>query len=86
MSDAIHWTLPLNSFLGKSEDCPSYQIIGYNVDLHQRTPHQTMERRDKDHHWFQLYAVQDHVIEKDLPNDAPITDVSTLPLHKHSCH
>ena len=80
MSDAIHRNLSLNPFLGESEDCPSYQIIGDNVDLHQCTPYQTMERRDKDYHWFQLYAVRDCVIEKDLPNDAPIADVTTLPL------
>lgn len=61
MSDAIHRTLFLNPFLGKSEDCPSYQIIGDNVDLRQCTPYQTMERRDKDYHWFQLYAVRDRV-------------------------
>ena len=58
----------------------SYQIIG-DVDLHQRTSHQSMKRKDKDHHWFQMYAVQDCVTGKDLSNDAPISDVAKIPLH-----
>ena len=65
---------------GETEDCPTFQIIGDNVDLHQRATHQSMERRDKDHHWFNLYAARDSVVEKDLPNDGPITDVAKVPL------
>ena len=40
-----------------------------------------MKRKDKDHHWFQMYAVRDRVTGKDLPNDAPISDVAKIPLH-----
>lgn len=39
-----------------------------------------MEREDKDHHWFQIFAVQDRVTGKELLNDALIGDVATLPL------
>lgn len=67
-------------YSGETEDCPTFQIIGDNVDLHQRATHQSMERRDKDHHWFNLYAARDSVVEKDLPNDGPITDVAKVPL------
>jgi len=67
-------------YKGECEDYPSYQIIGDNVDLHQRTPHQSMKRKDKDHHWFQMYAVRDRVTGRDLPNNAPIADVTKVPL------
>ena len=40
-----------------------------------------MKRKDINHHWFQMYAVRDRVTGKDLPNDAPISDVAKIPLH-----
>lgn len=40
-----------------------------------------MKRKDKDHHWFQIYAVRDRVTGKDLSNNAPISDVAKIPLH-----
>ena len=58
-----------------------YQIIGDNVDIHQRASHQSMERRDRDHHWFHLYAVRDRVTGVELPNDSPTADISQLPLN-----
>lgn len=40
-----------------------------------------MKQKDKDHQWFQMYAVRDRVTGKDLPNNAPISDVAKIPLH-----
>ena len=42
-----------------------------------------MERKDKDHHWFQLFATRDRVSGEKLANDAPIADVATLPLQTY---
>ena len=39
-----------------------------------------MDRRDKDHHWFHLYAVRDRICDPNLADNAPISEVSTLPL------
>ena len=50
------------------------------MDLHQDSSHQSMERRDKDHHWFQLFTVRDRVTGEELLNDGPAADISTLPL------
>ena len=69
------------STTGESEEYPTYQIIGDNVDLHQRASYQTMDLRDSDHHWFHLYAVKDRVTGIGLPNDSPMRDISQLPLH-----
>ncbi len=68
------------SLIGLREVCPSYQIIGDNVDLHQRPTHRSMDRKDRDHHWFHLYAVGDRVTGQDLSNDAPIAGIAKLPL------
>ena len=65
----------LTLVIDECDECPSYQIIGDIVDLHQRTFHQSMERKDKDHH---LYAVRDRVTGCDSPNDAPIADVGKV--------
>ena len=54
----LTFTCKLYLLLRESEDYPTYQIIGDNVDIHQRASHQSMERRDTDHHWFHLYAVK----------------------------
>ena len=59
---------------------PTYQIIGDNVDLHQRASHQTMDRRDSDHHWFHLYAVKDRVTGIGLPNSLASTAEPALSL------
>ena len=37
-----------------------------------------MDRRDKDHHWFYLYAVRDRICDTSLEYNAPTA--STLPL------
>ena len=71
----------LHTLENQFHEYPSYQVIGDNVDLHQRTSHQSMKRKDKDHHWFQMYAVRDRITGKDLPNDALICDVTKIPLH-----
>lgn len=69
------------TIVGMSKEYPTYQIIGDNVDLHQRASHQSMDRRNNDHHWFHLYAVKDRITGIDLPNDSPVADVAHLPLH-----
>lgn len=35
-------------------ELPYFQIVGDNVDVHQKASHQTTERRDKNHHWQHL--------------------------------
>ena len=65
---------------GDRDDLLSYQIVGDNVDMHQRATHHSMERTDRDHHWFHLYAVQDRISGQSLPDDAPTADIATLPL------
>jgi len=60
--------------------CPSYQIVGDNVDLHQKPTHRSIERKARDHHWFHLYAVRDRISGLDLPNDASIANIATVPL------
>ena len=41
---------------------PTYRIVGDNVDLRLHPRHQTLERRDQDHHWFNMYAIKDRVV------------------------
>lgn len=60
--------------------CPSYQIVGDNVDLHQKPTNRSIERRARDHHWFHLYAVRDRISGLDQSNDAPIANIATVPL------
>ena len=64
------------SYLGETDLLMSYQI----VDLHQQATHHSMDRRDKDHHWFHLYAVRDRICDPSLADNALIAEVSTLPL------
>ena len=59
---------------------PFYQIVGDNVDIYQKPTHQTMEKRDKSLHWFQLCAFKERVTGIHLPNTPPMTDVLKLPL------
>ena len=65
---------------GQTDACPSYQIIGDNVDLHQTPTHQSVERKARDHHWFHLYAARDRITGAHLSNDSPIADIATIPL------
>ena len=59
---------------------PTFQIVGDNCDLHQHSRHQTVSRRDQDHHWFHLYAIKDRVLGLHLRDDQPMAEVSKLPL------
>ena len=43
--------------LGEFVEYTPYQIIGDNIDIHQHASHQSSDRKDKDHHWFHMYAV-----------------------------
>ena len=50
-----------------------------------------MDRKDRDHHWFHLYAVQDRICDQGLPDDTPVADVATSPLQTflpsaNACH
>lgn len=65
---------------GQRDDCPTYQIVGDNVDLHQHPTHRSMERKEKDHHWFHLFATRDRITGISLSDDAPTADIATLPL------
>ena len=69
--------------IGAGEGYPSFQIIGDNVDLCQHVSCQSFDRPNKDHHWFQLFAVRDRVCAKDhstaLPSELTIKN---LPLQK----
>ena len=62
-----------------------YQIIGDNIDIHQRASHQSSDKKDEDHHWFHMYmyAVRDRVTGVGLPNESPITDIAKLPLQTY---
>jgi len=68
-------------------DCPSYQIIGDNGDQHvlQHTSHQSMVRKDKDHHWFHVYATWDCITGRDLQMMLPLLMWPHYP-YKSSCH
>lgn len=66
--------------IGQSHVCPSYQIVGDNVDLHQKPTHWLIERRARDHRWFHLYAVRDRISGLDQSNDAPIANIATVPV------
>ena len=59
---------------------PYYQIVGDNVDLHQKACHQTMEKRDTDRHWFHLCAIKDRVTGLHLSTTPSTTNVLHLPL------
>lgn len=61
-------------------DLPTFRIVGDNCDLRQHPRHQTVYRRDQDHHWFHMYAIKDRVHGLHLPDDKPIAMVSSLPL------
>ena len=60
---------------------PTFQIIGDNVDLRQHPSHQTLERRNQDHHWFHLMAVRDRVSAGDISVTDPTVLVKDLGLH-----
>lgn len=59
---------------------PTFRLVGDNCDLHQKASHQTLSKRDQDHHWFNLYAVKDRVQGLHLPDLQPTALVATLPL------
>lgn len=57
---------------------PYYSLVGDNVDIHQHTSHQTLQNRDKDLHWFHMYAIQHRVLGlhlSDLPSNIKIKDL-----------
>ena len=58
----------------------SFQIIGDNVDLQQKPSHQSVNRKCKEHHWFQIMAVRNRVSGAHLPNDHPKADIQSLHL------
>lgn len=55
--------------------------MGDNVDVREHASRQTMEKRDKDHHWFHIIAVRDRVVNDKLSIAEPTTDITKLPLH-----
>lgn len=59
---------------------PTYRIVGDNVDVRLHPRHQTLTRRDQDHHWFHMYAIKDRVVGLHLADDRPITEIAKLPL------
>ena len=67
-------------YIGKSAYCPSFQIVGDNVGIYQHASHQSMQRKNRDHHWFHLYAALNRVNSTHLPDDKPIALVANLPL------
>lgn len=58
----------------------SYQIIGDNVDLHQKASEMTMSARNREHHWFQLYAARNRITKDDLADEEPKASIKDLPL------
>lgn len=60
---------------------PTFQIIGDNVDLRQKSSHQTLTSRGKDHHWFHIVAVKDRVVEGDISVTRPLAMAKDLKLH-----
>jgi hypothetical protein len=44
-----------------SKDSISFQIIGDNVDVHQKPRYMTTDVKARDFHWFQIYAVKNRV-------------------------
>lgn len=67
-------------FTISSLDLPTFRIVGDNCDLHQKPSHLTLSRRDQDHHWFNIYAVQDCVLGLHLPDDQSTASIATLPV------
>ena len=63
-------------------DLPTYRIVGDNCDLHQKPNHETLTRRTKEHHWFNLYAVRDRIHGLEMADGHPQTDASRLMLSK----
>lgn len=51
------------------------------MDLRQHPSHQTLDRRDKDHHWFHMVAVKDRVVTGDISITQPLALVKDLELH-----
>ncbi len=70
----------MHSFSPVHVDLPTFRIVGDNCDLHQKASHQTLSRRNQDHHWFNMYAVNDRVQGLHLPDNLPRASVATLPL------
>lgn len=59
----------------------TFQIIEDNVDLRQKPSHQTLDRHDKDHHWFHMVAVKDRVVTGDISVTQPSAMVKDLDQH-----
>ena len=59
---------------------PTFQVVGDNVDMWQKASHATLALKEKDHHWFYMYAVTNHITGEHLRNDKPVADVKLLPL------
>ena len=58
---------------------PGFQIVGDNVDVHVNVRHETMAKKAKDMHWFQIYAVKNRVSGEHLPNSTHIRSVLSVP-------
>ena len=58
-----------------------FQLIGDNVDIEKHASHQTLEKRNQNHHWFHIMAVRDRVEDKILSDIKPKADIKKLPLH-----
>ena len=39
----------------------TFQIIGDNVDVHQKPRYMTADHKSRDYHWFHIYAVKNRV-------------------------
>ena len=57
---------------------PTFQVVGDNVDVRQKASHATLASKGKDHHWFSMYAVANHITGEHLRNYKPIADVKLL--------
>ena len=61
-------------------DLPTFQIVGDNCDIHVKASRQSLTRHDRDHHWFNMYAVSDRVLGLNLPDDKPQASIASLPI------
>ena len=39
----------------------TFQIIGDNVDVHQKPRYMTADHKSRDYHWFHLYTVKNRI-------------------------
>ena len=64
--------------MNQSDTFKSSDIIGDNIDITRCPSQMSVVRKRKSWHWFLLFGLQKRVINRDLDDSTPITDINRV--------